>query len=737
MLTRHGNHARSTILAVAILTVALTAAMSWLTTPLATAGDLDRLDASLKLIPEDAAFYCSALRNREQIDVFLHSNAWAKIRAMPVVQMGFAAYNAQLAVPGSGPAQCDAALKNPEVRKIVDLLAAMVSDEIFVYGDDSSLDLVELAQAVNREMRYTPLVMQMTGQMKDSNTEKLQASLLASALANHADLIDVPNIVVGFKLKSTELAKEELMKLEMFGNILLERSPKLKGRFQKTKIDQREYLTLKLDGSLVPWDKIPTDELKKQGAAEDDIQRVIDRLKKVNLVIALGVRDNYLVLSIGSSLDCLKKLGHGERLIDQPEFKPLEAFATKTLTSISYLSQETKEQINDQEQNLDDLNKLANTLLASGQLSDEQANRIRKDVTNLIADAKGMIPEVGPTVAFEFLTDHGTEDYCYAWGDYETLDDSQPLGLLQHVGGNPIFAAVLRQKPDIATYDLAVKWLKTGYGYFGDFAIPNIPENERPKVIQFINEAMPLLARFDKTNREMLFPALADGQIGLVLDGKLQSSHFIATLPATQKPMPMIEPAVVLGVSDAKLLKKAFGEYQTIANGLIDAVRHIEGINVPADLQIPEPLAEETALGTIYHFVLPQEWGVDAKIVPTVGISDHLATFSISRDHAERLLKTTPLVADGVFTKTTRPLAAAVRLDWAALVDAATPWVDFGVEHMAASKRIGESEKKAIAEQVHTGLEVFKALRTISSESYLDEDALITHTITEIRDVGK
>ena len=201
--------------------------------------------------------------------------------------------------------------------------------------------------------------------------------------------------------------------------------------------------------------------------------------------------------------------------------------------------------------------------------------------------------------------------------------------------------------------------------------------------------------------------------------------------------MPMVEPAIVMGVSDAKLLKQGLGEYREVINGLIDAVRHVEGSNVPENVQIPEPQTTEGPLGTIYSFPLPKEWGVDEKIVPNLGVSDEVFVFSASRDHTERLLKSTPLAVGGVLEKADRPLAAAVWLNWAALVDAATPWVDFAIEQTAAAKGIDEDQQKAIAQQVHTGLEVLKVLRSISSESYLEDDVLVNHTLTEIRDVGK
>ena len=87
----------------------------------------------------------------------------------------------------------------------------------------------------------------------------------------------MPNLVVGFKLKNTDLAKEQLIKLETIGNILLESNEKTKGHFKKTKVGDHEYLVLELDGAMVPWDEMPMDKLKEMEAEEGDVQKIIDR----------------------------------------------------------------------------------------------------------------------------------------------------------------------------------------------------------------------------------------------------------------------------------------------------------------------------------------------------------------------------------------------------------------------------------------------------------------------------
>jgi hypothetical protein len=161
----------------------------------------------------------------------------------------------------------------------------------------------------------------------------------------------------------------------------------------------------------------------------------------------------------------------------------------------------------------------------------------------------------------------------------------------------------------------------------------------------------------------------------------------------------------------------------------------------PPEITIPEPETIETELGEIFAFKLPESWGVDEQITPNVGLAENVVVFSFSRDHTERLLRATPFKVGGVLEDLNRPRAMAVCFDWAGLVTAATPWVDFATRQIISEKAAGappeavEAQLKAIRDQVHTALEVLKVLRTVTSESYLEGKAIVTHTLTEIRDV--
>jgi len=220
-----------------------------------------------------------------------------------------------------------------------------------------------------------------------------------------------------------------------------------------------------------------------------------------------------------------------------------------------------------------------------------------------------------------------------------------------------------------------------------------------------------------------------------VIDAKLQSKQFIKALPATEKPMPMIEPAVLAGVSDAALLRKAFAEYRDVINGFIDAIS--EQVGEPVPFRLPPPKVTEVKSGTIFGYPLPNLWGVDEQIVPNFGLSKTVGVFSASRDHTERLLTATPLGCGGVLATTDRALAGAAVCNFAGLIDAATPWIDLAAQEIMKGERVPEAEQAGIVSQVHTVLEVLKVLRCVTSEDYFEDGALVNHTLVEIRDIEK
>src|SRR5688500_4238372 len=61
--------------------------------------------SALAKVPDDAAFFSTSLRNKEQLDLFLKSNAYKTIRSLPAVKAAEEKAKAELAKDPNNPLQ--------------------------------------------------------------------------------------------------------------------------------------------------------------------------------------------------------------------------------------------------------------------------------------------------------------------------------------------------------------------------------------------------------------------------------------------------------------------------------------------------------------------------------------------------------------------------------------------------------------------------------------------------------
>ncbi len=691
---------------------------------------------SLKWIPADAAGYSVQLHLREQIEAIAKSRAWAKLQAMPAVQFAWQKARKELDKP-NGPMAFLAQLYNqPENKELVELLADMGSNEIFIYGGQNFVGFANLGMQLASSLRFGPALVQLTGQAKGRRRTNLQAVALLNALSENKELIKVPDLVIGFKLSKTDRAEAQLKRLEKFLEDLVSQIPLLKGRLKRQNLGGNSFVTFNLDGSMVPWEEIPFKNFEDEPG---EYAPLIKKLTELKLAIGLGVWNGYLVLSLGDSTKHLTNLGKGKGLAQQKEFKPLEQFADKRITSIGYSSKAIQAAVGASKKDIDDWVKVAEQYLPLLKLPEDKNAQVRKDLKELAKDLKPLITEPGASLSFSFFTGRGQESYSYDWGEYPGLDGSKPLTLLNHVGGSPLLAVMGRSKPSLQNYQMLVKWIKVAHGYIEEFGVPKLNPKEKEMYEKFAQAILPALRRLNDATEKMLYPALADGQFGFVLDAKLKSRQWLGMLPPTEKPLPILEPALVLGVSDGLLLEKAFADYRTTINHMITRIREVQP-GVP-QFQIPPPQTKKLKGGISYFYPLPKQWGIDGQIVPNAGLSKTVVVLAISHDHSDRLLAKTPLKAEGgPLADIDRPRAAAAYFNWPGLVDAATPWIELGVRAVEFQlKGAGEDGVERgmgdILKQVHTVLEVLKVFRSFSSSTFFEDGALVTHSETVIRDL--
>ena len=542
---------------------------------------------------------------------------------------------------------------------------------------------------------------------------------MLQSLSANADRLKFPDFVIGFKLTKTRpavLAKLLDGALQVAGKQL---PPPLQGRLKKTSINGGDVHSLTLDGSLVPWEMVPFAQLEDQPGQLDKLRK---RLKEMKLTISLSVRENYLLFSVGEGTGGLQALGGpGPKLMDQKEFAPLAKFGDRPLTSIAYVSKEY--QTSGSGLKDDDSVKWLDTLIKDSKLTQVQQAKVRKDFRNLLADVRRYTPEPGAQLDFTFLTNRGYEGYHHDWTKYPGLDSSKPLTILEHVGGQPIGFFVSRSGSQEQGYADLVKYIKLMHGYFEEYGVPEMPPMEREMYRTVMKQAMPYLVRFDKATGKMLLPSV-DGQGGWVLDAKLKIK-----LPEVPRIMPVPELAIVMGLSDADLFRQGMTEFRDTFNGLVDVLTKLAppGEDIP-NFKIPLPKTTKKAGVSLYSWPLPVHPDLDAKIMPTGGMTDKVAVFAASPEHAIRLLAKTPFKADGgPLANLKKPMSSAAHFNWAGMIDAATPWVDLALTE--------SRQEREVVSQVHTILEVLKCFRGYSSATYQEQGAVVTHNESVFRDL--
>jgi hypothetical protein len=300
-------------------------------------------------------------------------------------------------------------------------------------------------------------------------------------------------------------------------------------------------------------------------------------------------------------------------------------------------------------------------------------------------------------------------------------------------------AVIARSKYSPQQYDMLVKWLKKGYGYFEKFGLPQMPPEEQAKFRHVAEIAIPLLERIDAATRNDLIPGLADGQAGVVIDADISSARWFSGMPSLGKPLPLPEIALVFGVSDAQHVKNAFREYKAVAQTALEKVSELNPGAIPEGFQIPGPQVRTAGEGQVYWYPVPKssDTQVDSQLQPAVGLSENVAVVSTSIAQVERMLAATPLATTSDVVAARKTAGTALDFDFPALVDTVRPWAELAVAHHASESEDenAEAQGKMIIEQIGTAAEILKCYRGTTSVTYLEEGATVTHRESVFEDL--
>lgn len=726
-------------------------------------------------VPADASFLFSSLRLKEQYDAVVQSNAFAAIRELPAVKRAFDSWEEQREMPGSPVSMALTFLELPENEQAVELLTDMVATDTFVYGEPSCVAFVKLLKKLSQvqqsagfqgepeeEMdedvqarRGGPRIVPVRRQVEfglDVPGVTGQAEAMLDILADNLDLVVVPDVVWGFKTGKKEAGNFQVKRLEVLAKMLVEMNPALAGALARKKVPGGELLTFTLDGGLLPWDEIAAD-LADNLDDSDDLDRVLDRVRGLDVVVGLGMVGDWVVLSIGDSVDHLEKLvvgGKGEALIDTKPFAPLRDDADEKLTAIWYVSEPLAKAIAATPEDLDPMiAAAAQAIDEEGDVPAEAAADGRAWLERARAEYAAWLPEPGPWMAYSFMAKDGYEGYAWDWSKNLPLDGGKSLDLLAHVGGNPAAVAVSRLKLDPARLAGVAALVSDGWGIFAKHGPAVMDEGDREKFALMEEEFGPLVKRLAATLSGKFAPAVADGQVGLVLDGKTTTKKPQAALPASAEPLPLLEPAIVLPLADRKLFVEGLNDLFELGDDVVAALRKLDADAVPAGYEVPAPTKTKVEGGSVWSFAIPDA-GLDKELAPAIAVGDDAAVFSLVPAQAGRMLVERKLETGSALATFQEPLAGAGAVDFPALVDALEPWIVYFTRYGCVQQQEGEvdpdkelskadenDQATEALDHVKVVLQVARCLKSAVVETAPRDGATVAHWRNLIRDLPK
>ncbi len=754
--------------------------------------------SGVALIPEDAAFVSATLRAREQYDRLEKSNAFAALKNLPFVSRATDSIEEQKLQPGSPLSMLSTFMELPENEQALELLKDMVSTDTFVYGEPSCIAFVELmkkiqqaqnastvlqlasgdasvggievdmlegieldedededeeddeeegATDVRRGARVRPVRFQAVEDAEQISAEDLATHLVVKTLSENIHLIVVPDVVWGFKTTKLDAATSQLKRIEVLTKLVTQANPELAQSLKRRKVAGGEVLTftIKPDSNLIR-EGIPGIEDHGQ-----QLEKVLEKIEGLELVIGLGVIGDRVIFSIGDSIDHLEKLAVSgsdrKSLVSTKPFEPLVAQQAKPLTGISYLSEAMQKALAPSAADIEQLASLSDTIADLAELPDGAAAEARRSLGKVAEGYKRRLPVPGAWLSFSFLAEQGYEGYVWDWSKNLPFDGSKRLELLEHTGGAPLAAVAFRVKNDPGQFEDFASWADMGWSFFRNYLVPKADGDDREKIEEVDEHLAPLGSKLVGILRTKILPSLADGQIGFVIDGKSTTKRPHVALPTAADPLPLLEPAIVLGLDDPKLFREGMSDVFELADELVDAVREMNPDAVPAEYSVPEPVKTKVEGGALWSFPLTNS-GFDEKVQPTIGVGEDAAVLSLVPKQAGRLLVHARLETGSQLSKFEEPLVGAAALDFAGLVDAIQPWVVYLTRYGCAQQRDGgvdpeselgpddenEQAKDALV-QAKVVFEAIKSLRVAVAETAMQSDAMVTHWRNVIRDM--
>ena len=685
---------------------------------------------SANWIPADASYFSASYRVGEQWQAFLNSNAFRQLQIMPAVQFGLMQMRQHPKYQ-----QFQAALtSNPVFQETLALAQDMFSEEVFLYVDSRGSIFLSALGSLYYEVYFNSFVEgAYRGDVDGEGQPELMNSIFET-LVSYKDELQLPGVVIGFKLQTPDKAQRllDLYMTDVRGAIPFP--------IQDMRIGAHSYYSLRLESNmLLPEEKIGEFyvDLRNKGIREDLLKSLIDLARTRTLSLTVGLRDEYLLISLGADNSHLEQLGVGQSLADSDQIEPIKTHFRDNLTSLVYvhpaLTGTGKMNVEDIVEGLSELGKNEDV---KAKLPKGLLPRAKQDLRVLLEEFNQQLPEPTPYLKSSFLN-RGYESFTFSASYPGRLDSSEPLRILSHAGPSPLFAHASHAPSSEHTYERCAHWVQVLYGYFQDYVVPEIPLEDIDDFNKFQFTILPFIEKLHVTTKNLLIPSIDGCPSIFVVDG----GGKVTALPEPDGPLarPVRFPrlAIACELNDSESLVDAFSSYRQSINALISDIAALDNSTDSEIYQLPAPDSRTFGEGTLYTYPLPSWFDpaiLDNDFEPHAYVSQDRMVLSLSPSQTLLMMEESEFASSEVVDMKA-PSGSATWFDIKALVQLIADDIDIVVEELAAQEEIEPMPAGMIRYHIMTIGKSLGAMRSYQSRTYVEGEYQVTHSWLHLEDI--
>lgn len=565
------------------------------------ASNLDRFGAA-SWLPADYSYLSSAQDLGGLIDDIVDSRAVQSLARLPLVMVGLS----QLQRPLKEVAQTRARM--PILDDLFALGEAALHREIFVAcGRKAEAFQLAATNAIAAAMVSNGLA-----RLNDQTPSPTE--LIIEALLPNGNDLRVPPVVFGMQVGDRDRAKTLLANLAPYAQMI-------PGVIEATAAPAgfRAWTIKDADGSAQHLRPM----LEDAGVTKDNLDAFIEWVAGQQITIALGMRDDYLLLSISDTLEHLSNLGQAPALASLPVFRRTrERSDTPLLTT--YISAGLRPQTSYQ------ADALAERVRAI--LPDAPGNQqLAQDIGTMVFELTAPIAESAPYLTVTYRNE-GLESLTID-ARQNQANSKKPLTLLAQAGASPTVAYASRAEPTIEWYKRWSHWSGVMLNHFEKTIAPQIPRADFTEFEQTRTMFAPHLADLDTIMQTVLLPAIEGHESLLLLDDTFKLDLAPNLAPAHDLTVPRI--ALMWRVLDGDQVLTAFDRMRTAVERMLQTAAEQNGGSLGS---LPPPTSTKTANGTLYAYELPTpNW-----LQPCILVNGDRILFALTAEHAQQLMQPSP-----------------------------------------------------------------------------------------------